>query len=259
MASVWSWVVGLGLGLTASSWAWAEPLGPVEADRVRLRAHFAEVEKELLAADVSGLTPEQKAKRQLAIQRLRDYRARGVFPHNTDFKDARVPYFIDKDGRACAVGALMIESGAKELAQQISRRENNARVPDIQTLGVAEWAKDNGLTVQECTRIQPGYCNEGLCASDDVPVCGKSGTSYWCKAVLEQCTKDEYAYDGECIDGGVPDAGPPVMTTSDGGCSVRRAGDPGGFGAATLLGALLLLRRRRRSAVLRSAREDEHA
>ncbi len=262
-------LLALILGFGVSQAAVAAPLGPVEADRVRLRQHFREVEQELLSADVSKLSPEQKRERQKNIERLRRYARAGVFPHNTGFPDKRVPFFIDRDGRACAVGALMIESGAKKLAEQISKNENNARVPDIKTSGLAQWVGKSGLTVEECTRIQPTYCDESLCDAGAAPVCGKSGTSYWCKAVLEKCSNDEYAYDGECLDGGTldggtpdggtPDGGRPVVAQDDGGCAVSESGGGGstnGAWAALAVVMAILSRRRRQPSVPRRANQE---
>lgn len=228
----------------------ARPLGAVEADRARISSHLARVEAELAARDVSTLAPELLAERRRNIARLRQYRLAGEFPHNTEHPGERAPYFIDRDGRACAVGALIIASGDEELAERVSATENNARLREMTTPGLTEWVEKSGLSLAECAQIQPSYCDESLCTDGIAPVCGKSGQSYECLKVLEQCSNDEYAYDGECVDGGPPDGGPPIVVgrddDADDGCNVGNAGSRhGSLAALVLLLALGWARRRR--------------
>ena len=61
-------------------------------DRIRIRAHLERVEQKLRGADTSHLTPEQRAARELALDRLRAYRIAGEFPHGYDGQpSARIP------------------------------------------------------------------------------------------------------------------------------------------------------------------------
>ncbi len=80
-------------------------------------------------------------------------------PHNADATGLRVPVFIDRQGRACAVGQLMIDSGAERLANHIAADERLEYLGTIETDGVGEWVAASGLTFAELARIQPAYCN----------------------------------------------------------------------------------------------------
>lgn len=210
--------------LGTSGVAAAQPLGAAEADRLRITEHFERVEQELLTADTTALTRTELRERARNIERLRAYRERGEFPRNRDVPGPRVPTFIDHEGRACAVGALMLASGHDTLAHAIARDENHDRIPHISTEGLADWVAQSGLTAAECARIQPSYCEEDKCSPDDEPVCGASGKSYLCLAILEECTEDAFVSEGECPYDGPPESttstgsGPPI-TTSDDGCT----------------------------------------
>jgi hypothetical protein len=233
---------------SVSANASAAPLGAVEADRQRISAHLARVERVLLDKDVSALSPELLRERNRNIERLREYRTRGEFPHNSNHPGERVPYFIDRDGRACAVGALIIASGHATLAARVSSTENNALLADMTTPGLSDWVANSGLSLAECARIQPSYCDESLCTDGTGPVCGMSGESYDCLRVLDECSDDEYAYDGECVDG-APDSGPVlVQSHSDqgNGCSVRRSDSTAWLSTLACMIALASLRRRAR-------------
>jgi hypothetical protein len=130
-----------------------------EADRLRL--HFAEVEREMLSRDISGLTAAQRAARAEQVRQLRRYAARGAFPRNTWHPGQRVPYFRDAGGNLCAMAFLIAASGRGDLVDHIARHRNYAFVPDLlDEPGLAEWLRDHGLTVEEAARIQPTYGGE---------------------------------------------------------------------------------------------------
>lgn len=197
-------------GLPASTHAQSRPLDAVEADRLRIRDHLERVEAELLAADVSHLTAEQRAARARNVERLRAYRERGEFPHGyAGQPGARVPTFIDADGRACAMGWLVIDSGYADVAEAIARDQNHARVPEIVHPALEGWLAANGMTLAEATRVQPSYCFD--CGDAGMQaVCGSDGAVY-SNACLAEC---EGAFvvgaatcDGEtctCSDAGSP-------------------------------------------------------
>ena len=93
---------------------------PADPEVLRLRRHFAIVERELLARDVSQLAPAQRDARARHIARLRAYARRGVFPKNTDFPDRFVPYFVDRVGTRCAMAHLIEEAGQGAFVAQRS-------------------------------------------------------------------------------------------------------------------------------------------
>lgn len=145
----------------------------VEQDRERIRAHLRSVEQRLRAKDASDLSPEQRRARERNLDRLREYWKRGVFPHNVH-AEGKTPVFIDDDGRHCAVGYLMKESGWDDEAQAIASRENLARLPEMESPEVEQWVEQSGLTAKEATLIQPSYCylDSGPMAKE----CGDTGT-----------------------------------------------------------------------------------
>lgn len=201
---VWALVAMLGDGSVAVK-------DEVALDRARIQRHLAGVEAELRAADTVELSPAQRVERAKNLDRLHAYWTAGVFPHNTDFVGARVPYFIDEDDRACAVGHLMIASGADDLAAQIRRDENNAKLLDMRTPGLLAWVARSGLTAKEHARIQPAYCD---CPDDEMPVCGTDGHTYLNACYAMTCSGVEVAHDGACE--GEPTTGWPEPGTSSG-------------------------------------------
>jgi MYXO-CTERM domain-containing protein len=216
--------LGLAFGLLASP----PTLDEIEADRARIQRHLAQVEADLRAAPTDHLTPALKAERARNLDRLRAYRLAGEFPHNTDFTGQRIPYFIDADDRACAVGHLVIESGQTELAARVRTGENNALLGDMQTEGLLDWVAGSGLTAQECARIQPAYCN---CPEDEAPVCGSDGMTYLNECYATTCAGVDVAHEGACE--GEPTTGFPPPGTGgddDGGSSTATASGSSGGG-----------------------------
>jgi hypothetical protein len=171
-------------------------VGPVEADRARIQRHLAAVEAELRATDVAHLPATLQAERRRNLDRLHAYRVGGEFPRNTDFAGERVPYFIDDDGVACAVGHLVIESGHAEVALEIHKRENNARLLAMQHPALPGWIAASGLTAAECAKIQPEYCS---CEDEPfAPVCSEGGNTYANACIAVYCENAQIAHTGPC-------------------------------------------------------------
>ncbi|MFY0535750.1 Kazal-type serine protease inhibitor family protein [Nannocystis pusilla] len=106
-----------------------------------------------------------------------------------------MPFFIDEDGVACAVGHLVIESGFADVAGEIAERENNARLLDMTHPALSGWIARSGLTAEECARIQPAYCG---CDSEYAPVCGVDGNTYGNACYAETCAEVAIAHQGVC-------------------------------------------------------------
>src|SRR5215207_8890489 len=132
---------GLALALQTST-ASAMPLNAEQADRLRIRTHLASVEQRLRAAPLGSLAPAARAARLHLLDELHRYHEAGVFPRNSGHAGQRRPYFIDDEGRACAVGELIIRSGHEELAQRIDQRFHTDYVPEMMDSALLTWADE---------------------------------------------------------------------------------------------------------------------
>jgi MYXO-CTERM domain-containing protein len=211
-----SGIVGFGLvlALLAPASVGAAPLDAVQADRVRIREHLAGVEQRLRSAPVDHLPPPVRQARARSLDELHRYWQAGAFPHNSRHPGQRRPYFIDDEGRACAVGALIQRSGYEALARRIDEMFHNAYVPDMLDAELLAWAGAHGFSVAELALIQPEYCacgtgfdadggagGQGGAATDPAayrPVCGSNGLTYWNACIAEVCGGVQIAADGEC-------------------------------------------------------------
>jgi hypothetical protein len=129
-----------------------------DGEVARLRAHFDSVQKEMLARDVSHLTPAQREARIRHLRALWLYRERGIFPRNTRHPDRAVPYFVDDSGVMCAMAHLIASSGRRDLVDRIARATNNAYIPELaHDPQLVAWLDSAGLTIEEAARVQPSY------------------------------------------------------------------------------------------------------
>lgn len=236
MISMASWVVGM---VVAGPVFDPGPITaedgdvPREIEVSRIQRHLSNVESTLRALHPEGLTDAQAAAREQSLDVLHDYWQAGVFPKNRDYTDRRVPYFIDSDGVACAVGHLMVESGDDELAREIATYENNDFVADIEHPGVGGWLDRNGFAAWEAAWIQPQY---GPCGFEFETVCGDDGISYICQFVALECAGNANARPGLCDGDTEADiVGEEICEGGDGtasGESTGGGGDSTGGGSA---------------------------
>jgi hypothetical protein len=138
------------------------PVSPARSEVERVQAHLAGAEDVLAQRDLTSLTPEQKRARAMHASRLKEYRERGVFPHNHDFRGERRPYFVDAHGVLCAMAHLISESGRDDIVRLVTPSRNNATVMELAADPVigpvlAAWLDEAGLSVAEAQRIQPEY------------------------------------------------------------------------------------------------------
>ncbi|QDU66871.1 HEAT repeat domain-containing protein [Engelhardtia mirabilis] len=163
-------ILCLPAALALSLPARTEPLGPLQdqagaptdpfqaegaTDTAALVAHYAAVEAELLAAPTAGLDPAAAARRAALIGYLREYRERADLGQDLLELGGRPPYFVDPQGRRCAVAWLLHRSGEDALVDSIAAEHNHAwlvELADDPRLQV--WLEHNGLTASEAARIQ---------------------------------------------------------------------------------------------------------
>ena len=131
---------------------------PVEfsSDVDRIQTHLLLVTHHLRNRAQEGLSADQVANRKDMLDRLERYANRSQFPINS-MHNLRIPYFIDHEGTACAVGQLLIESGHRDFAEQVQREMNNAYLLDMPYPEIGTWADAYGFTKAELAWIQPGY------------------------------------------------------------------------------------------------------
>jgi hypothetical protein len=213
---LWAATFALGALLLAPAVASALPLNAEQADRLRIQQHLAQVEQHLRRAPVDELAPAARLARARLLDELHEYWQAGVFPRNSAHPGERRPYFIDDEGRACAVGALVIRSGSGALAERIDRTFHTEYVPDMHDTELVAWAQANGFSLAELALIQPTYCNcdgwngafgpggdGGAGGAPDgadyfQPVCASNGLTYWNECIAELCGGVTIVATGQC-------------------------------------------------------------
>jgi hypothetical protein len=121
-----------------------------------VQLHLSEVEKLLRKRDVSLLSQAQRESRKKNLDVLHQYLVAGIFPFNARHK-GRQPYFIDDNNVYCAVGYLIKESGADDVAREIKRTQNYSFLADIYHDKLMSSVLQSGLAFDELALIQPGY------------------------------------------------------------------------------------------------------
>jgi hypothetical protein len=76
----------------------------------RIKTHLLYVHQLLANKDTSYLAHEKEIKRKKGLNDLEEYATNGLFPRNYDSWE-RVPSFVDRDGRLCAVAHIMSKTG----------------------------------------------------------------------------------------------------------------------------------------------------
>lgn len=125
-------------------------------DTERIARHLHLVRAQLASHMPEGLSAGQAHEREQLLGTLKTYADRGVFPKNYVLP-YRNPIFIDPHRTACAVGHLMIQSGAVDLAARIDAEMETAYIRDMQWPEIGAWAREHGFTADELAWIQPGY------------------------------------------------------------------------------------------------------
>ncbi|HEY6505406.1 MAG TPA: hypothetical protein VIZ28_15640 [Chitinophagaceae bacterium] len=126
-------------------------------EMLRIQTHLSYVEQLLRNAPPAGLTNTQQANRSSILDILHQYMLAGKFPVNRDYPGERRPCFIDADGNICAVGYLVEQTKGREIAEEINAEHQYDFIADMNEPVIEAWAKEYGLTLEECAMIQPAY------------------------------------------------------------------------------------------------------
>lgn len=126
-------------------------------EQLRIQTHLYYVENLLRNATPAGLTAIQQANRMDILDMLHEYGEAGKFPVNKDYPGERRPCFIDDAGNICAVGYLVEQTKGRELAEAINAKHQYDFLLDMNEPAIAAWAREYGLTLEECAMIQPAY------------------------------------------------------------------------------------------------------
>jgi len=130
-----------------------------ELEITRVRAHLERAEAELAARSVDDLTVAQQRRRAFVLDALHDYIVAEQYPTN-DVMPVQTPIFIDRYGARCAMAAVIEATGHRALVERIARDHVYAYIDDLRDdpeLGA--WLADNGISLREAARVQPGYAN----------------------------------------------------------------------------------------------------
>lgn len=141
-------------------------------ENLRIKTHLEYVYELLKNKNVSYLPPELFSQRMLLLEFLHEYLQAEIFPHNYDHNDQRVPCFIDRDGRICAVGYLIEKTSGRQTAEQINSEHKYDLIMEMNDEAVNTWIRTSGLTEEECAMIQPsyGYDYENAVSSSDIAI-----------------------------------------------------------------------------------------
>jgi len=126
------------------------------SEEERIKMHLLLVINTLEKADLSHLNKDQIKKRNSALANLKEYAKAMHFPVNTNHTN-RIPYFIDQNNTACAVGQMIRNSGHERIGQWVKSEMNNAYIAEIPFGKLDDWADEHGFSRKELAWIQPGY------------------------------------------------------------------------------------------------------
>lgn len=124
---------------------------------LRIQTHLLYTEQLLRRASTEHLSPSQAANRAAILDELHEYMLAGKFPSNRDYPGERRPCFIDADGNICAVGYLVEQTKGRAMAEAINKDHQYDFILDMNEPAIESWAKEYGLTLEECAMIQPAY------------------------------------------------------------------------------------------------------
>ncbi|MCA6364830.1 MAG: hypothetical protein IM638_17485 [Bacteroidetes bacterium] len=184
-----------------------EPAQHFNSDRALIQTHLYQVISLLERRKFPlHLPPGCLQRRKSLITQLKAYADSGIFPQN-NYKPGRIPVFIDETGTHCAVGYLMLKSGAGKLARKVSLTNNYIYIRQLTDPAFFQWQAQSGFTIDELALIQPSYYNPILIDENKPvpPQCGSAVFSeisyYWGNSGSQQ-TKPTLKWQGTCNENG---------------------------------------------------------
>jgi hypothetical protein len=126
-------------------------------EQIRIKTHLEFVESILRRSDDSKMSKALRENRKKMLNLLHDYSTRAEFPVNYDHIGTRIPCFIDKDSRICAVGYLIEKTAGRDVAEKINEDFKYSEIFEMKDPLVENWIATSGLTKMECAMIQPTY------------------------------------------------------------------------------------------------------
>jgi antitoxin component YwqK of YwqJK toxin-antitoxin module len=183
------------------------PAPHFSTDRELIQTHLYQVVSLLERRNYPlNLPPAIVQRRKNLIAVLITYADSGLFPQNK-YVPGRIPVFIDEAGTHCAVGYLMLKSGAGELARKVSLTNNYIYIRQLTDPAFFQWQAQSGFTIDELALIQPSYYRPVL-IDENTPVppqCGSavfSAISYYWGNPGTQQTKPILKWQGNCNENG---------------------------------------------------------
>ncbi len=126
-------------------------------EQIRIQTHLEFVESILRRRVVSKMPKAPRENRNKMLNLLHDYWTCAEFPVNYDHPGTRIPCFIDKDSRICAVGYLIEKTAGRDVAEKINADFKYFEIFEMKDPLVENWIASSGLTKLECAMIQPTY------------------------------------------------------------------------------------------------------
>lgn len=183
------------------------PARSFSSDRELIQAHLHQVIA-LLEQRKFPLheSPRKQQRRKGLITLLKAYADSGIFPQN-NYHPGRIPVFIDDAGTHCAVGYLMLRSGAGQLARKVANTNNYIYIHQLTDPAFFAWQAQSGFTIDELALIQPSYYNPVLIEEYQpvAPQCGSavfSANSFNWKNPNAAQPKPQPRWQGACNENG---------------------------------------------------------
>lgn len=131
-------------------------LPPIAGEQNILSFHIETLWQIFRNRDASVLSPTRQQARANNLRNLSEYAQLRDCPRNY-YLPYRNPVFIDHEGRYCAVGYLMKQTGKQAFCEAVQQASNFIFVRQITHPEFHAWQHESGLSLDELAWIQPAY------------------------------------------------------------------------------------------------------